>query len=254
MSSQNSALITGSSKRLGKEMAIFLAKQGYNIAISYKDSKEEALILAKKIEEEYKVEVGIFQSDLKNYENAKNLINEVLKVFPNLNLLINNASIFDKSKMLEENEDFAEEQLFNNLNIHLISPLFLSKIFAKNVKMKGIKNAQIINMIDKNIARFDTNYFYYLLSKKFLAELTKMSALQLSPEVRVNGIAPGFILNSIGEKNPENEDNKITPRIPLKRKGGEENIVQSLEFLLKNNFINGQIISVDGGASLNHAG
>ena len=109
-------------------------------------------------------------------------------------------------------------------------------------------------MVDKNIVRFDTNYFYYLLSKKFLAELTKMLALELAPEIRVNGIAPGFILNSVSEKNPSQETQNLLKKIPLKTKGEVENIYQAVEFFLKNKFVTGQILFVDGGASLNHAG
>jgi NAD(P)-dependent dehydrogenase (short-subunit alcohol dehydrogenase family) len=129
-----------------------------------------------------------------------------------------------------------------------------AKDFAKNVSAKKIKNAQIINLIDKNTVRFDTSYFYYLLSKKSLAELTRMLAIELAPQIRVNGVSPGFILDPIDEKVPSDKTQSIIKKIPLQRKGDPKNIVQTIEFLLRNDFINGQIISVDGGASLNHAG
>ena len=144
------------------------------------------------------------------------------------------------------------QEFENNLAIHLTSPLYLSYFFAKNVIAKKIKNAQIINMLDKNIARIDTAHFYYLLSKKFHAEFTKMLALEVAPYIRVNGIAPGYILP---EKNVSAEYVEKTPKlIPLQKIGNVKNIVQTLEFLLENDFINGQILSIDGGASLNHAG
>jgi NAD(P)-dependent dehydrogenase (short-subunit alcohol dehydrogenase family) len=109
-------------------------------------------------------------------------------------------------------------------------------------------------MIDKNIARIDTNYFYYLLSKKSLAEFTKMLAVEIAPQVRVNGIAPGFILNSVCEENPSLETQSLIKKIPMKAQGEIENIWQAMEFLLKNKFVTGQILFIDGGASLNHAG
>lgn len=244
------ALITGSAKRIGREMAILLAKKGYDIAICYNKSLKEAQNLAREISQNFAVECMIFHSDLKDQKASLVLIDEVIKKFPNLNLLINNASIFNKSKFLTG----PDSELFDNLNLHLISPLFLSKEFAKNIEERNIKNAHIINMIDKNIARFDTNYFYYLLSKKFLAEFTKMLALELAPSIRVNAIAPGFILNSIDEENPSQETQKLIARIPLKNQGEIKNILQTLDFLLENNFMTGQLIFVDGGASLNHAG
>ncbi len=242
----NAALITGGAKRIGREIAICLASRGYDLLISYNNSKKEAEKLADEISKKYQVRVEIFHCDLTDARQAKKLINFAKDNFKNLNLLVNNASIFNKSKFLSAGEN----ELLDNLNIHLISPLILAKEFAK---FAG-KNAQIINMIDKNIVRFDTSYFHYLLSKKSLAESTKMLALELAPSIRVNGIAPGFIINPIDGGISQNDIDKIIKKIPLEKKGDIKNIIQTVEFLLDNNFINGQIIFVDGGASLNHAG
>ena len=125
-------------------------------------------------------------------------------------------------------------------------------IIEKQYIAKKIKNAQIINMLDKNIARTNTAYFYYLLSKKFLAEFTKMLTLEVAPHIRVNGIAPGYVaLETIVSAEYAE---KIITKIPLQKICDIKNIIQTLEFLLENDFINGQILSIDGGASLNHAG
>ena len=244
------ALITGSAKRIGREVALNLAKMGYDILISYNSSEVDAKNLAKKITKDFAVNCEIFKCDLGDVKQAKKLADFAKKKFSNWNLLVNNASIFNKSKFLTA----PDSELLDNLNIHFTSPLILSKEFAKNIADKKIKNAQIINMVDKNIMRFDTSYFYYLLSKKFLAESTKMLALELAPEVRVNGVAPGFILNSVNEKDFVKETANLLKRIPLKKQGEIENIWQAIEFLINNKFITGQIIFVDGGASLNHAG
>jgi len=247
----NAALITGSAKRIGREMASTLAKNGFDVAIHCRNSKIEAQELADEIKQKFHVRCEVFCADLQKSSTAKNLITEVIAKFPHLNLLINNASIFRESKFLTA----PENELIDNLNIHFISPLILSQEFAKHVLSNQINGAQIVNMIDKNIVRFDTNYFYYLLSKKNLAELTKMLALELAPQIRVNAIAPGFILNSVNDKNPTTDYiEKLTKKIPLQRKGDVKNICQTLEFLLANDFISGEIIFVDGAASLNHAG
>lgn len=240
------ALITGAAKRIGRAMAENLAKKGYNLVISYNNSKKEAEILAQNLVKKYQIEVQIAKCDLRDLEQTKQLAEFMKKNHKNWNLLINNASIFQQSKFTSGSEkDFS-----SNFNIHLFSPLILAQEFAK----VSAKNAQIINMIDKNIARFDTSYFHYLLSKKSLADATKMLSLQLAPKVRVNGIAPGFILSAIDGKNSKKLDEKIIAKIPLQKKGEIENICQALDFLLENQFVNGQIIFVDGGASLNHAG
>ncbi len=243
---KNAALITGGAKRLGSELASKLASLGYDIAINYKNSKEDAENLAQQISKKFSVKVKIYQADLSDCNSAKRLINKVFTDFSHLNLLINNASIFNKSKFLEADD----KELYDNLNIHFLTPLILSKEFALKTANKG----HIINMVDKNIVRFDTNYFYYLLSKKFLGQLTQMLALELAPNIRVNAIAPGFILNSINCLDNESETLQLMKKIPLKQKGDVKNIIKTLEFLLKNDFVTGQILFIDGGASLNHAG
>ena len=244
------ALITGAAKRIGGEIALNLAKIGYDIVISYNSSGVAAKNLAKKIQKDFGVSCEVFKCDLTDVKQAKKLAEFTKKKFPNWNLLVNNASIFNKSKFLTA----PESELMNNLNLHFLSPLVLSKEFAKNISGKKIKNSQIINIVDKSITRFDTSYFYYLLSKKFLAELTKMLSLELAPEIRVNGVSPGFTLNSINEKDPEKELEKFAKKNPLSIKCEVKNILQAVEFLLNNKFITGQILFIDGGASLNHAG
>ena len=246
ISAIGTVLITGAAKRIGHEIALNLAKAGYDLVITYNKSKEDAEKLAKEVNKKFGRNCEIYQCDLLDLEQVKKMAKFMKTKFSNWNLLINNASSFGKSKFLTK-PDF---EMFDDLKIHLMSPMILSKEFAKNPS----KNSQIINMIDKNITRHETSYFYYLLSKKFLAEMTKMLAVEIAPEVRVNAVAPGFILSSIDEKNPSKETTNLIKKIPLKRKGEVEEIWLAIELLLKNKFINGQILFVDGGASLNHAG
>lgn len=240
------ALITGAAKRIGSHIALHLAKKGYDIVMSYNGSKAEAEKLSEDITKNFAVECEIFQCDLHDTKQAAALMAFAIAKFPHLNLLINNASTFNKSNFLTA----PDNELMDNMNLHFMSPLILSKAFAKHVQ-----EGQIINMVDKNIVRYDTQYFYYLMSKKFLAELTKMLSLELAPKIRVNGIAPGYILNSVNEPNLSSAlSQKAIDRIPLKAKGEVENILQAVAFLLDNKFTTGQILFIDGGASLNHAG
>ena len=248
MINKNTALITGASQRLGKEMAICLAKKGFDLVIHYNKSQAQATQLLQELKQNYNINGAIIDGDLSDKSSAKKIANFMFENYPNWNLLINNSSIFNKSKFLDD----LDEEFENNLAIHLTSPLYLSHFFAKNVIAKKIKNAQIINMLDKNIARNNTAYFYYLLSKKFLAEFTKMLALEVAPHIRVNGIAPGYVALETIVRTEYAE--KIITKIPLQKICDIKNIIQTLEFLLENDFINGQILSIDGGASLNHAG
>ncbi len=241
------ALITGAAQRIGKGIALYLAEKGFDIVISYKTSEADAKKLATEIKEKFKVKCEIFCSDLSDLKQTEALAKFMSENFSNWNLLVNNASIFRKSNFLDE----GDKELMENFNIHLFSPMLLSKALALHVKKNKIQNSQIINMVDKNIVRFETSYADYVVSKKSLAEFTQMFALEAAPEVRVNGIAPGYILESIDSSETEHA---YVKKIPLQKKGEIKNILQTIGFLLENDFVTGQILFIDGGASLNHAG
>ena len=123
----NTALVTGGAKRIGREIAIFLASHGYNLVISYNNSQAEAQKLAAEIGEKFRVKCDIFQADLRDSKQAKNLADFVSENSSNWNLLINNASIFNKSKFLTA----ADSEMPDNINLHFFSPLILAKEFAK---------------------------------------------------------------------------------------------------------------------------
>lgn len=242
------ALVTGAAKRIGAKMVQHLAKIGYDIVIGYNTSKQEAEDLAAEIKKEYQVNCEIFSANLIDLNQAQKLADFTRKTFPHWNLLINNASIFNKSQFLTA----PQSEMIDNMNLHVNSPLILAKEFARNCEEQKNKNSQIINIIDKNIGRSSTSYFYYLLSKKSLADATKMLSMQLAPNIRVNGIAPGFVLNTVLEIDHEKELQKYISINPLKSKCEIENITQTIDFLLQNNFVTGQIIFTDGGASLSN--
>jgi len=245
--SLGTALITGGAKRIGKAVAINLAKMGYDLVIHYNNSHLEAEDLQKEIKK-LKVDCSLIKADLLDKNQVEGLVLKLKKI-KNWNLLINNASIFYKSSFLQSDI----EELEKNLTIHLKIPAILSKALAQNCQQNKL-SGNIINMIDKNITRYETKYFDYLLSKKSLAEFTKMLALQLAPQIRVNAIAPGFILNSVNEKNPSIETKNLLAKIPLHKKASEIDIASGVKYLLANDFITGEILFIDGGASLNHAG
>jgi pteridine reductase len=228
-------LITGGAKRLGQAMALHLASQGFDIALHYYHSKQDAIKTAQLI---YKkgVRCELFQADLVNEADVKNLLPIVYKAFKNLTVLINNASIFIPNEF-----DDQDLTLFkHHWQMNYQAPYVLSCAFKRLVK-KG----QIINFVDTNIAKYKSAYADYLTTKKALAELTKMSAVAWGPNIRVNGISPGMILPPV---NNQKDDRQIrAQKIPLMKIGSPENILFSLDYLLKNDYVTGQILTVDGG-------
>jgi len=242
------ALITSSAKRVGKHLAETLAKKGYNIAISYNNSKIEALELKEYLTANFKIEVAIYHCDLSDIENTKALADSVIEKFgSSWSVLINNGSTFNKSKFLD---DF-ESEAYYNFNVHLFSAMVLARRFIKNAEKYKMKEVDIINMIDVNIFHNQTSHFYYLLSKKSLAEFTRMLALEVSPIARVNGISPGFIFNLEGNDKNEESSPFVVNKILVKNKNQIQNICQTLGFLLDNKAITGQIIAVDSGEGVN---
>lgn len=239
------ALITGGAKRLGQEIAINLAKRGFEIIITYNNSKNSAQILKTKISDQFNVNCHIYRCDLNDLDQTKDLANKIKDNHKNWQILVNNASIFAQDNFLDDN---FLQKFYQNQNIHFFSPLILSNFLAQLIIEKNSSKGHIINMIDKNITRYDTKYFYYLLSKKNLAELTKMLAIELAPNLRVNAIAPGAIIEPIDNNSFDLTNN------PLQIKANPSNITSAVNYLLDNNFVNGQILYIDGGANLNNQG
>jgi NAD(P)-dependent dehydrogenase (short-subunit alcohol dehydrogenase family) len=239
---KQAALVTGGAIRLGKAIAIDLAKYGFDIAIHYNSSTTEAMKTSEEIKN-YGVDCDVFQFDLIQQKGFDTLIQKVLDKFPHLNLLINNASIYEQKNILATEESTFEQQIAVNLK----APFFLSKYYAQFCG-KG----NIINIIDNKVAFNQYAYAAYLLSKKSLAEFTKMAALEFAPNIRVNGISPGVILPAFTRSQEYLEWRKQA--IPLKMKGETSNITQGIISILENDFITGQILTIDGGESISNIG
>ena len=243
LNKSGTALITGGAQRIGQSICIALAEKGFNIALHYNQSQKQAELLQKRIIQ-LGVKCKIFSCDLSSIKEANTLISKVIKSFPDLSLLINNASLFKPSKMLEEEDIFFQE----TLNINFFSPYFLTKQFALNCSQ-----GHVINMLDANYHHNTTSFFSYQLSKKMLKELTLITAKQVAPNTRINAIAPGPILapSYLTETQRTNYDiKKHLPKIPMEKIGQTEHIISTLFHLIDNDYLTGQIIFVDGGAHL----
>lgn len=232
------ALITGSAKRLGKAIAINLAQHGFDIILHYRNSEKEAEETARKIRS-MGCECETLMGDLEDSKMVKKMIPAALKSFPSLSLLVNNASVFERVSLLQASTDHYDR----TMTVNLKAPVLLSRDFARYVG-KG----HIVNILDTKAMRTHSVYFSYTLSKKALLEFTRMAAVELGPEVRVNAVGPGLILP------PEGKDNdylkRLGQKVPLKRHGEPRDISRAVLFLVENTFITGECIHVDGGEHL----
>lgn len=235
---QGTVLITGGAKRIGHCIALAMAQRGYNVALHYRSSLSEAESTAMAINE-MGVLCETFQSDLSDSDQVKALLSTVYNRFPDLNLLINNASVFIRGGFMDT-DDYLYEQ---HMKINLKAPFFLIQHFVRTCK-KG----HVINILDTRISKITTQYFAYAISKRSLLLLTEMAAKTLGPDIRVNGIAPGLILPSSYQS--ENQFKKMSEKIPLKRTGKPDDVSSAIFFFLENEYITGEVLYIDGGEHL----
>lgn len=240
---RKTVLITGASRGLGKEIAKVFAKNDYNIILNYNNSEKEALMLTEELKQ-YNVDVLPIKTDITNEEEIKNMVEESIKNFKKIDVLINNAGIAIDTTF----EEKTKENFMKILDTNLIGPFLLSKYVGEYMLKE--KQGCIINISSTN--GIDTYYEYsldYDASKAGLISLTHNLALHYAPYIRVNCVAPGWInteMNkNIDEAYKKEEENKIL----LNRFADPDEIANVVYFLSTDEakYINNETIRVDGG-------
>jgi pteridine reductase len=238
-------LVTGAAKRIGARIARTFHQAGYNIILHYNRSTDEAHELQEKLNSERSDSVTLLKLDLVNYSKWNDLGDQCMDTWGRLDVLVNNASTFYPTVI-----GAASDSQWNDLiGANLKAPFFLSQTLAPCLKEVA---GNIVNICDIHGDRPLKNYSIYSIAKAGLAMMTRSLAKELAPEVRVNGIAPGAILWP-DEKAEVSEGLKATiiRQIPLKRQGAPEDVANTALFLARDApYVNGQILSVDGGRSL----
>ena len=236
-------LITGAAKRIGKEMALSFFNKGWDIVIHYNDSKEEAEALADKMNSERTNSAIIAQANLDNANEVTKLVEKTISKNSRIDALINNASTFYPTPI----GTFSEESWNSLMGSNLKAPLFLMQSFSKELKKnKGF----IINITDINVDKALINHSIYLAAKSGLQTLTQALAKELAPDIRVNAIAPGVILEPPNTEWTTEQKNTIINSVPLGRMGSEKDIADAAIFLSEAEYVTGQILNIDGGKSL----
>jgi NAD(P)-dependent dehydrogenase (short-subunit alcohol dehydrogenase family) len=236
---KRAALVTGSGTRLGAKIALELAKDGCDIALHYYSSEDEAFETQRKIKKTGR-ECAVFKGDLTDMNFVHELVKVAFSTFPHMNILINSASIFKRTEIKNTTQEVFDQLM--SLNIR--APFFLTKEFAK-----FCRSGNIINILDTKISMYQNAYSAYIISRRALADLTRLAAVEFAPHIRSNGICPGIIMPAEGESAEYVE--KLKLRNLLAAKGEVSNITGTVKFLLENDFITGEIIYVDGGENIN---
>tara|TARA_B100000700_G_C14780693_1_gene731195 strand:- start:9 stop:758 length:750 start_codon:yes stop_codon:yes gene_type:complete len=234
-------LITGAATRVGKAIALHFAERGWNIALHYFKSSSKAKKLKRILEQNW-VKVVLIKADLKNPKQTEKIISLAKKKLGAIDCLVNNAALFEKDDII----NFTTKSWYDHLNINLLAPTILTKQFAKQAPKKTISN--IINIIDQRIFNLTPFFMSYTISKSGLQTLTKTMAMRLGPNIKVNAIAPGPTIKS--KRQSEVHFKKQIKSTLLKKPVRSEDICDTVEFLINNNSITGQIIAVDSGQNL----
>ena len=235
--------VTGGAKRIGKAIIELFAKDGWKVTIHYNNSKADAKALADSINAKKADTAFIVQGDLDKADEVNNIISKVDDFTETIDLLINNASTFYPTPIDDISEDHWEKLIGSNLK----GPLFLIQGLKEKLKAS---NGSIINITDTNLTKGVANYSIYSAAKAGLEAITKGLARELAPEIKVNAIAPGAMLEPPDVTWTEDQKNKVIESIPLNRMGSEQDIAEAVKFLAHSEYITGQVIKVDGGRSL----
>jgi len=239
-------LVTGGAKRVGAAICRQLHTAGARLAIHYRNSSAEALALRDELNALRPDSTEVFQADLLVLDALPALVDDIVTKLGQLDALINNASSFYATPLA----DIDETQWFDLIGTNLKAPLFLAQAAAAELRRR---HGCIVNIVDIHAERPMHGHLLYSVAKAGLVSLTKGLAQEMSPQVRVNAVAPGVIIWPENEAWQDQEQRrKIVAHTLLKREGEPDDIARTVRFLIADApYITGQVVSVDGGRSIN---
>jgi pteridine reductase len=233
------ALVTGAAHRLGEAFVSALARNGYAILLHYRNSEIEAASAAAEVKA-LGVPVFLAQADLSEPANIAALFQRVDQIPHPLKVLVNSAAIM----VAGEPRTFALRDWDEALDLNLRAPFLCAQEAAKRMREGGL----IVNITDVGAQKAWSRYPAYAISKAGLGAMTSILARAFAPGIRVNAIAPGLVLQS--DLVSDEDWRRLVDRLPLKRPATVQEIASALEFLLKNQYVTGQTLVIDGGYSL----
>ena len=234
-------IVTGASRGIGREIAKELAIKGYTVVANYNKSESKIKELQKELSKK-NVNIDIFKADISKRSETKELVKYVLEKYNKIDILINNAGI----SQIKEFTQITDEDWSNMINTNLNSVFYMTQEVVEN--MIHNKNGCIINMSSIWGQVGASCESHYSVSKAGIDALTKSLAKELGPSnIRVNSIAPGMIDTDMNKEFNKEEIKAIEEEIPLQRIGKVNDIAKCVEWIIEDEYMTGQIISINGG-------
>jgi pteridine reductase len=230
------ALVTGGARRVGRALA--LADAGADVVVIYHTSQDEARRTVAEIEARGRRSLAV-RGDVASSSDVAHLIAEIESSFGRLDVLVNNASLFERTPVL----DITEQEWDRVLGVNLKGPFLLSQAAAPLLRCDG--GGAIINLLDLSAYQPWPSFAHHAVSKAGLLQLTRVLARALAPDIRVNAIAPGTVLPP-----EQNEGEDGSERRVIRREGEPGDVVRAMLYLLESDFVTGETLVVDGGRML----
>jgi NAD(P)-dependent dehydrogenase (short-subunit alcohol dehydrogenase family) len=241
-------LVTGSALRLGREVALALARAGWQVAVHFRGSAGDA---AQTVEDCRRqayagARVESFQADLDDEAQARALVPQVIERFGSLDAVVNNASMFEHDNVAS----FGYEALLAHVRTNTGAPIVLAQALHRHVCTRTVPaaDAVVVNMLDQKLWNQNPDFLSYTLSKAALEGATTMLAIALAPQVRVVGVAPGLTITS--HLLSQEKFDALHRLSPLGRSSTPPDVVAAVKFALDNSSMTGTTLLVDGGQHL----
>jgi pteridine reductase len=241
------ALVTGAGVRVGRAIALACAQAGADVAVHYRSSKKEAEKTAAAIKALGR-KAPLVQGDQAAEGGPEKIVEDAAALLGGLDLLVLSAAAFEKVPAKELDRARFEAMLASNLTgPFLVARAAHEHLLASGRSRKG--RAAIVTILDLcGTSQVWPGYAHYTAAKAGLAALTRMLAVEWAPEIRVNGVAPGYVMHR--KNSPPEENARLIKRIPLAREGKADDVAQAVVYLASAPFVSGQILAVDGGRSV----
>jgi pteridine reductase len=232
------ALVTGGARRVGRALALALADAGADVVVNYNASGDEARSTLREIEASGRRGMAV-QADVARADDVARMLDETRRAFGRLDILVNSASLFQRTPFTQ----ISEQEWDRVLAVNLKGPFLLSQAAAPLLARDG--GGVIINIIDLSALQPWPSFAHHAVSKAGLLHLTGVMARALAPDIRVNAIAPGTVLAPEGEEGEDGSERRV-----LEREGDPADVAAALLYLVRADFVTGENMVVDGGRML----
>ncbi|MAS37769.1 MAG: hypothetical protein CL610_27480 [Anaerolineaceae bacterium] len=240
------ALVTGSAHRVGRAIALELARRGAHILVHYHSSSADAVRSTMHDIKSMGVDAFSVQADVGTPEGVEAVFTAVREAFGRLNILVNSASTFQKRELL----DVTYEEWQQTLAVNLTGPFLLTQASAELMRQNSPAGGCIVNICDRGVDGPWKEYAHHGVSKAALWALTEVSAVSLGPDIRVNAVVPGPVMKPAGRNMSDEAWEAVGDTLPLKRTGSAEDVARAVAYLVTEDFLTGTLIHVNGGEHL----